>query len=67
MWSGVGVQAGALVLLLDLGNEPLRVLFMINYGMEYFGHLMWRAVSMEKALMMGKVEGRRRKGRERMR
>ena len=40
MWSGVSVQAGALVLLLDLGDEPLRVLFTINYGMEYFGHLM---------------------------
>ena len=32
-----------------------------------FGHLMWRADSFEKALMLGKVEGRRRRGRQRMR
>ena len=32
-----------------------------------FGHLMWRADSLEKTLMLGKTEGRRRKGRQRMR
>ena len=34
---------------------------------EYFGHLMWRTVSLEKTLMLGKMEGRRRRGRQRMR
>ena len=34
---------------------------------EYFGHLMWRADSLEKTLMLGKIEGRRRRGRQRMR
>ena len=34
---------------------------------EYFGHLMWRADSFEKTPMVGKIEGRRRKGRQRMR
>jgi len=29
---------------------------------QYFGHLMWRADSFEKTLMLGKIEGRRRKG-----
>ena len=33
----------------------------------YFGHLMRRADSLEKTLMLGKIEGRRRKGRQRMR
>ena len=34
---------------------------------QYFGHLMWRTNSMEKTLMLGKIEGRRRRGRQRMR
>ena len=35
--------------------------------LQYFGHLMWRADSLEKTLMLGKIEGGRRKGRQRMR
>ena len=35
--------------------------------LQYFGHLMWRAGSFEKTLMLGKIEGGRRKGRQRMR
>ena len=35
--------------------------------LQYFGHLMRRADSFEKPLMLGKIEGRRRRGRERMR
>ena len=35
--------------------------------LQYFGHLMQRANSMEKTLMLGKTEGRRRRGRQRMR
>jgi len=35
--------------------------------LQYFGHLMRRADSLEKTLMLGKIEGRRRKGRQRMR
>ena len=35
--------------------------------LQYFGHLMGRADSLEKTLMLGKVEGRRRRGRQRMR
>ena len=34
---------------------------------QYFGHLMRRANSLEKTLMLGKIEGRRRRGRQRMR
>ena len=35
--------------------------------LQYFGHLMGRANSLEKILMLGKIKGRRRKGRQRMR
>ena len=40
---------------------------MLKLKLQYFGHLMERADSLEKTLMLGKTEGRRRKGRERMR
>ena len=40
---------------------------MLKLKLQYFGHLMRRADSLEKTLMMGKIEGRRRKGRQRMR
>ena len=35
--------------------------------LQYFGHLMGRAYSLEKTLMLGKIEGRRRRGQQRMR
>ena len=40
---------------------------MLRMKLQYFGHLMWRADSLENTLMLGKVEGRRRRGRQRMR
>ena len=40
---------------------------MLKLKLQYFGHLMQRADSFEKILMLGKTEGRRRKGRPRMR
>ena len=40
---------------------------MLKLTLQYFGHLMRRADSFEKTLMLGKIEGRRRRGRERMR
>ena len=40
---------------------------MLKLKFQYFGHLMWRADSFEKTLMLGKIEGRRRRGRQRMR
>ena len=40
---------------------------MLKLKLQYFGHLMQRADSLEKTLMLGKVEGRRRMGRQRMR
>ena len=40
---------------------------MLKLKLQYFGHLMRRPDSMEKTLMLGKIEGRRRRGRQRMR
>ena len=40
---------------------------MVKLELQYFGHLMWRTDSFEKPLMLGKIEGGRRKGRQRMR
>ena len=39
----------------------------LKLKLQYFGHLMGRADSLEKTLMLGKIEGRRRRGRQRMR
>ena len=40
---------------------------MLKPKLQYFGHLMQRTHSLEKTLMLGKIEGRRRRGRQRMR
>ena len=40
---------------------------MLKLKLQYFGHLMRRVDSLEKTLMLGKIEGRRRRGRQRMR
>ena len=40
---------------------------MLKLRLQYFGHLMWRTDSFERTLMLGKIEGRRRRGQQRMR
>ena len=40
---------------------------MLKLKLQYFGHLMWRVDSLEKTLMLGRIGGRRRRGRQRMR
>ena len=40
---------------------------MLKLKLQYFGHLIQRANSLEKSLVLGKIEGRRRRGRQRMR
>ena len=51
------------------GDQPgcSLVGLMLKLKLQYFGHLMQRVDSLEKTLMLGKVEGRRRRGRQRMR
>ena len=50
-------------------NQPEYSLegLMLKLKLQYFGHLMGRANSLEKTLMLGKIEGRRRRGQQRMR
>ena len=40
---------------------------MLKLKLQYFGHLMQRTVSLEKTLLLGRIEGRRRRGQQRMR
>ena len=49
------------------GNEYSLVGLMLKLKLQYFGHLMWRTDSSEETLMLGKIEGRRRRGWQRMR
>ena len=50
------------------GTDPEYSLerLMLKLKLQYFGHLMQRTDSLEKTLMLGKIEGRRRRGRQRM-
>ena len=47
--------------------HPENSLEGLKLKLQYFGHLMWRTDSLEKTLMLGKIEGRRRRGQQRMR
>ena len=47
--------------------RDLNFTLMLKLNLQYFGHLMGRADSLEKALMLGKIEGGRRGGQQRMR
>ena len=49
------------------GNQPWIFIEKLMLKLQYFVHLMWRADSLEKTLMLGKIEGRRRSGQQRMR
>ena len=50
------------------GNQPWIFIGRtdVKLKLQYFGHLMWRANSLEKTLILGKIEGRRRRGQQRM-
>ena len=48
-------------ILKDINPEYLLEGLILKLKLQYFGHLMWRADSLEKALMLGKIEGRRRR------
>ena len=53
--------------ILKISLECSLVGLMLKLKLQYFGHLMWRADSLEKTLMLGGIEGRRRRGQQRMR
>ena len=48
----------------EISHEYLLGGLMLKLELQYFGHLMQRADSFEKTLMLGKIEGRRRRGRQ---
>ena len=51
------------------GNQPWIFIGRtdLKLKLQYFGHLLWRRNSLEKTLMLGKIEGKRKRGRQRMR
>ena len=64
-WESLGLQGDNQSILKEISPEYSLEGLMLK--LQYFGHLMQRADSLEKTLMMGKTEGRRRRGRQRMR
>ena len=54
-------------ILKEISPECSLEVLMLELKPQYFGHLMRRADSLEKTLMLGKIEGRRRRGQQRMR
>ena len=54
-------------ILKEINPEYSQEGLMVKLNLQYFGHLMWRANSLEKTLMLGRIEGRRRRGQQRMR
>ena len=53
-------------ILKEISRECSLEGLMLKLKLQYFGHLMWRADSLEKTLMLGKIEGRRRRRQQRM-
>ena len=51
----------------EINSEFSSEGLMLKLKLQYFGHLMQRVDSLEKTLMLGKIEGRRRRGQQRMR
>ena len=54
-------------ILKEISPEYSLERLMLKLKLQYFCHLLWRTASLEKTLMLGKIEGRRRRGRQRMR
>ena len=54
-------------ILKEIGTEYSLEGLMLKLKLQYFGHLVQRANSLEKTLMLGKIKGRRRRGQQRMR
>ena len=50
----------------EISHEYSMEGLMLKLKLQYFGHLMWRTDSLEKTLMLGKIESRRRRGQQRM-
>ena len=67
-WGSLGLQGGSNQSILKETNPGISLEgMMLKLKLQYFGHLMWRADSLEKTLMLGGIGGRRRRGWQRMR
>ena len=67
-WESLGLQGDQTShILKEINPEYSLEGLMLKLKFQYFGHLMWRADSLGKTLMLGKIEGRTRKGWQRMR
>ena len=67
-WESLGLQGDPTsVMLKEISPEYSLAGLMLKLKLQYFGHLMWRTDSLEKILMLGKIEDRRRRGQQRMR
>ena len=64
---GDGIPAERFQILKEINPEYSLEGLMLKIKLQYFGHLMRRADSLEKTLMLGRIEGGRRRGRQRMR
>ena len=66
-WEFLGLQGNQTSQSKEISPEYSLEGLMLKLKLQYFGHLMGRIVSLEKTLMLGKIEGRRGRGRQRMR
>ena len=66
-WGSLGLQRDPTRILKEISPEYSLVGLMLKLKLQYFDHLMWRADSFEKTVMLGKIESRRRRGQQRMR
>ena len=65
-WESLGLQ-GHQSILKEISPECSLDGLMLKLKLQYFGHLMWRTDSLEKTLILGRIESRRRRGQQRMR
>ena len=66
-WGSLGLQGTNQSILKEISPEYSLEVLMLKLKLQYFGHLMQRTNSFEETLMLGKIEGRRRRGRQRLR
>ena len=66
-WESLGLARSNQLILKEISPEYSLEGLMLKLKLQYFGHLMRRADSLEKILMLGKIEGRGRRGRQKMR
>ena len=66
-WESLGLQGDPTSILKEISPEYSLEGVMLKLKLQYFGNLMWRTDSFKKTLMLGKIEGRRRRGRQRIR